>query len=168
MTQNQNYEKHQKLIFKLAHKWNRPEIEFDELVSEGNMAFMVAQQKFDPGRGIKFSTYLYRVVENAMCDYVNGMKGPPDELTEFEPDRKASPERYAILKSWIASLSNDSQFILRTVWETPTEIVQWAQEELYNPQNNIKYISRYLRAKGWKWETIWASIREIREAVKKL
>ena len=170
-----NYNKYQALIFKLAHKWNRKSngrIEFDELVAEGNLAFCIASQKFNPGRGIKFSTYLYAVTNNAMCDIIisNNRKiqfeKQDEEIDKFCLPDSQTPEMQAQLKQWIENLSKESQFLINLVWETPREIVQWAQAETYHPKNSQKYLTRYLRDLGWKWDDIRFCFKEIKQALK--
>jgi len=46
-----------RLVVSVARKHTRHEGEMQELISEGNMALMNAVEKFDAGRGVKFSTY---------------------------------------------------------------------------------------------------------------
>lgn len=42
--------------------------EKDEIVQEGRMAMLTAAKKFDETRGVKFSTFAYEVMKNAMID----------------------------------------------------------------------------------------------------
>ena len=46
-----------RLVVSVARKHTRHEGQMQELISEGNMALMNAVEKFDAGRGVKFSTY---------------------------------------------------------------------------------------------------------------
>ena len=169
----QNYEDYQRIIYKLAHKWNRSDVDFDDLIGEGNLAFAEAQRKFEPDRGVKFSTYLYQAVNNKMNTFVTSssaivQKEDPINEEDFRGNR-ISPERYSILKQWAGTLSKESQFILKIVLiETPVEIIEWTKKEVYFPRMNIKYITRYLRGLGWKWDTIRNCLREIRTAVKEI
>lgn len=46
-----------RFVVKLAHKYQNLGMEFEDLVSEGNQGLIKAAQRFDPDRGVKFSTY---------------------------------------------------------------------------------------------------------------
>jgi len=45
-----------------------PQVEFDELVSAGTIGLIEAARKFDPTRGIEFSTYAHPRIRGAICD----------------------------------------------------------------------------------------------------
>jgi RNA polymerase sigma factor (sigma-70 family) len=50
------------LVLAMAKRTRIPNVDFGEIVSEGNMALLRAVEKFDAGRGFKFSTYGCRVI----------------------------------------------------------------------------------------------------------
>lgn len=50
------------LVVAMAKRTRIPNVEFPELVSEGNMALLRAIDKFDVSRGFKFSTYACRAI----------------------------------------------------------------------------------------------------------
>jgi len=50
------------LVLAMAKRTRIPNVEFSELVSEGNMALLRAVEKFDVSRGFKFSTYACRAI----------------------------------------------------------------------------------------------------------
>jgi RNA polymerase sigma factor (sigma-70 family) len=50
------------LVIAMAKRTRIPDVDFTELVSEGNMALLRAIEKFDVSRGYKFSTYACRVI----------------------------------------------------------------------------------------------------------
>ncbi len=53
------------LVLAMAKRTRMSEIDFADLVSEGNMALLRAVDKFDVGRGFKFSTYACRAILKA-------------------------------------------------------------------------------------------------------
>ena len=170
-----NYTDYQAMILKLAHIWTNKgngRIEFEELVAEGNLAFCIADQKFRPDNGNQFSTYLYTVASNAMCDLAMGnwrkmqFESPSEEIDVLPLPDFQTPETQTRLKQWTESLSKESQFLIKLVWETPGEIVQWAQEETYHPRNTQDRLARYLRGLNWKWADIQFCFQEIKEALK--
>lgn len=50
------------LVLAMAKRTRIPNVDFGEVVSEGNMALLRAVEKFDAGRGFKFSTYGCRAI----------------------------------------------------------------------------------------------------------
>jgi RNA polymerase sigma factor (sigma-70 family) len=50
------------LVIAMAKRTKIPDMDFTELISEGNMALLRAIEKFDVSRGYKFSTYACRVI----------------------------------------------------------------------------------------------------------
>jgi len=53
------------LVLAMAKRTRMSEMEFADMVSEGNMALLRAADKFDVGRGFKFSTYACRAILKA-------------------------------------------------------------------------------------------------------
>jgi len=53
------------LVLAMAKRARQMDIDFPEMVSEGNMALLRAIDKFDAGRGFKFSTYACRAILKA-------------------------------------------------------------------------------------------------------
>ena len=60
------------LVLAMAKRTRMSEVDFADLVSEGNMALLRAVDKFDVGRGFKFSTYACRAIIKAFSR--QGMK----------------------------------------------------------------------------------------------
>jgi RNA polymerase sigma factor (sigma-70 family) len=50
------------LVLAMAKRMDHINVEFTDLISEGSMALLRATEKFDCGRGIKFSTYACRAI----------------------------------------------------------------------------------------------------------
>ncbi len=53
----QDVAKHQALVHWQARKYGWSGAEYDELISAGMMGLAIANDRFDPTRGVKFSTY---------------------------------------------------------------------------------------------------------------
>ena len=93
------------LVLAMAKRTRMSEVDFADLVSEGNMALLRAVDKFDAGRGYKFSTYACRAILKAFSR--QGMKlskyrqrfptdfDPKLERSNFLETKRASFERDA-------------------------------------------------------------------------
>lgn len=50
------------LVLAMARKFERSRLDFSEMIAEGNLALVRSIEKFDAGRGFKFSTYACRSI----------------------------------------------------------------------------------------------------------
>lgn len=71
-TREQIAETNLALVLAMAKRTRMREVDFGDLISEGNMALMRSVDKFDCGRGFKFSTYACRAILKAFSR--QGMK----------------------------------------------------------------------------------------------
>lgn len=55
-----------RLVIKIAHDFKNYGLGFADLVSEGNVGLMIAADKFDPGKGAKFSCYAAWWIKQSM------------------------------------------------------------------------------------------------------
>jgi len=79
------------LVLAMAKRTRLGDVDFAEIVSEGNMALIRAVDKFDIGRGFKFSTYACRAILKAFSR--TSMKHSKHRLrfpVEFEPEMEKS------------------------------------------------------------------------------
>ena len=51
-----------RLVISIVKRFVTPQFSFDDLLSEGIRTLMIAVEKFDYGRGFRFSTYAYRAI----------------------------------------------------------------------------------------------------------
>ena len=61
----------QGLVASIAKDYVRPEVDDDDLVSEGNIGLMKAIEKFDYKKGFKFSTYAVWWIRQGITRYLN-------------------------------------------------------------------------------------------------
>jgi RNA polymerase sigma factor (sigma-70 family) len=74
------------LVLAMAKRVRNADIEFADLISEGNMALMRAVDKFDCTRGFKFSTYACRAILKAFSRHgIKQTKHRQRFPTEFDP-----------------------------------------------------------------------------------
>jgi RNA polymerase primary sigma factor len=79
------------LVLAMAKRTRMNEVDFGELVSEGNMALLRAVEKFDIGRGFKFSTYACRAILKAFSRIAMKTSRYRQAFpTEFDPTMEKS------------------------------------------------------------------------------
>lgn len=99
-------------------------VSYEDLESEGNLALVVAAKTFDCSRGVKFSSYAYACIRNALikkvnkeCEYSNKKSGDKrmndDELLSIE---EQLPDNSVPIADCV-SLSVDMQEALRYIRE---------------------------------------------------
>jgi RNA polymerase primary sigma factor len=117
------------LVLAMAKRTRLGEVDFAEVVSEGNMALLRAVDKFSADRGFKFSTYACRAILKAFSR--TAMKASKHRTrfpVEFEPDMEQSDwadrrrdqieddcidELKAIVDRNLADLSSIEQTVIR-------------------------------------------------------
>jgi RNA polymerase sigma factor (sigma-70 family) len=79
------------LVLAMAKRTRIPNVEFCELVSEGNMALLRSVEKFDVGRGFKFSTYACRSILKSFNRLATKTGRYRQHFpTEYDPDLERS------------------------------------------------------------------------------
>ena len=79
------------LVLAMAKRTRMSDVDFGELVSEGNMALLRAVEKFDIGRGFKFSTYACRAILKAFSRIaMKNSRYRQAFPTEFDPTMERS------------------------------------------------------------------------------
>ena len=79
------------LVLAMAKRTRMSDVDFGELVSEGNMALLRAVEKFDIARGFKFSTYACRAILKAFSRIaMKNSRYRQAFPTEFDPTMEKS------------------------------------------------------------------------------
>jgi len=79
------------LVLAMAKRTKIPNVEFGEVVSEGNMALLRAVEKFDVSRGFKFSTYACRAILKSFNRLATKTGRYRQRFpTEYDPDMERS------------------------------------------------------------------------------
>jgi RNA polymerase primary sigma factor len=79
------------LVLAMAKRTRIPNVEFSELVSEGNMALLRSVEKFDVSRGFKFSTYACRAILKSFNRLATKTGRYRQHFpTEYDPDLERS------------------------------------------------------------------------------
>jgi RNA polymerase sigma factor (sigma-70 family) len=79
------------LVLAMAKRTRIPNVDFTELVSEGNMALLRSIEKFDASRGFKFSTYACRAILKSFNRLASKTGRYRQHFpTEYDPDMEQS------------------------------------------------------------------------------
>jgi DNA-directed RNA polymerase specialized sigma24 family protein len=164
------YDGMHRLICKLAWQYSKgTSLSVQDLISEGYLALLLANNKYDPERGAK-STFVYHVVRNHFV----GLRGCWPLMLEV-PDAMVSVDPASMLedahrfRQAISSLSAEAKEVVKIICESPKEIMDIAKtgtpERLHNAV--IKLLRR-ARTNNWTREYIQSLIAEIKITIQKL
>ena len=141
--------------------------EKNDLLSIGNFVFMRAWHKWDKKRGVKFGTYLYRALCNAMQDFCRGVDSPPDmEVQDAACDvlDAVNPSHIAQFRDALNNLSLPAKMIAQLVLCRPGKTLNIQGDE---SAHVIRIrIQNKLVKKGWTDEQIRTAFNELREMTK--
>jgi len=117
----------QNLVYKIAHKYARSKAQFAELSQEGMLGVCIAMDRFDPERGVKFTTYAAWWIKARVLDYV---------LQNFSLVKigttQAQRKLFYRLRKLQAKLGDDTQAIADAT-DTTVKDVQEMQAIFANP-----------------------------------
>lgn len=110
------------LVLAMAKRTRMSEVDFADLVSEGNMALLRAVDKFDAGRGYKFSTYACRAILKAFSR--QGMK-LSKYRQRFPTDFDPKLERSNFLETKRSTFEKDAaEEVKRIVMENRADLTE--------------------------------------------
>jgi len=85
-----------RLVLHMARKYQGRGLPQEDVVQHGNMGLMVAVDKFDPGRGLKFSTYavwwIRQAIQAALLDTARVVRVPRNRFDILAEVRRATEE----------------------------------------------------------------------------
>jgi RNA polymerase primary sigma factor len=101
------------LVLAMAKRTRMSEVDFADLVSEGNMALLRSVDKFDCGRGFKFSTYACRAILKAFSR--QGMKMSKYRQrfpTDFDPTMEKSNHLETLRRTYEEECADEVKHIV--------------------------------------------------------
>lgn len=170
--QKPQYDDYRKMICHLAGNYARTygngyDMPFDKLISEGYLVFTRCAGKWN-GK-TTFSTYLYSCLQGRYKDLLKQERRllcQPGNAAA-QGDASASGDELLIdLLSTIQTLSDDAQFCIKVIWETPADLYRWAVTERSRPAITLKLLRRYLRTFKWTYSRINDCFTEIKTALR--
>lgn len=105
-----------RLVFSIVKRFVTPQCCFDDLLSEGIRTLMIAVEKFDYGRGFRFSTYAYRAISRnayrAVTDHQKDSRRftPSSDILEIVASDEAGGTNMDE-RTWVALRSQLAQFL---------------------------------------------------------
>jgi len=181
MNQDIQYNDYVNLIYKSA--WalinnGNTDQHFDDLVSDGNLAFAECLTTWDPDKGA-FSTHLTWRVRFRMsrgmkqrrrkigcrgCPTGNGSSHPRVESMDSESfpdqyDHGPGPYEYARFREAMAGLGAEAREVVELVLGSPLEICDLTLQSI---QVTRKRVIEYLRGLGWTMPRVNRAMNEIK------
>ena len=79
---------HERLVRLIVRKFDQTGLDEEDLIQEGMIALLKAENTYDPSKGAKFETYANIVIQNRLIDYLrkNKMNGKRTEENQ-EPEQ---------------------------------------------------------------------------------
>ena len=165
-----NYEANKGIIYKLAWHFHRSTgLDYNDLVSVGNVAYCTARDGYVDDRGAKFSSFLYTCAKNAMSRFtkLEYREKCPDLDEAF--NAQVQPNiRALIFHDNVKSLSKEARQVLALLFIAGEEAFGLTDEIMReHPFKQRKHIKHALAKKaGWSGYRIKNTMKEIREFVK--
>jgi RNA polymerase sigma factor (sigma-70 family) len=188
-----DYTKYQKLLMSKALKWHlKTGVPYDELLSEGSLAFMECCNGYSAEKG-SFITYLYTALDRNLqhyCtawykhDYVSWDKQHRCERSQIEEQKEEPDEEdielratslnishdpileRAALKQAITRMSEEAKSVVMLVLYSPSELRPFFTQE--GIQGMRVALRRYLRHIGWSRININYVFGEIKKSLNTL
>ena len=171
MTDAEHYEAHRNLIHRAA--WSRvklnPNLDFQDLVSCGNLAYAECLQSHDPAKG-KFSTHLvwrlrHRLgqANDSKIEWDNNT-AELDEAYELA-DPVCNPLESGSLREGLEGLGAEAMEVVNLILGSAGEFCDFTVSSVKVTKTAIQ---QTLRAWGWKWAKINSVMDEIRSMLRGL
>lgn len=165
-----HFVQHQNLIRKAA--WQRvrqnPNLIFEELEAEGNLAYMEAVETYDPDKG-KFSTHLTWRLRHRLGKANSRAIDHDNHTTALDeaanvPCRQSSIESSSFSRA-LEGLGAEARQVVNLILGSAGEFADFTAVPVKVTRGHIQ---DYLRGWGWKWAKINDVMGEIKEMLKSL
>jgi hypothetical protein len=136
-----------------------------DLISEGYLALLLADGKYDPQRAAR-STFVYWVVRNHFVKLSQRWPIMADLSGHLIHDPVSMLENAQEFRSAVSLLSEEAKQVVRIILNSPKELMDLAKVGV--PDRLQKAVVKMLRKKGWTKEVALARISEIKSIFQKL
>ena len=135
---------------------NSTGIPVDELISEGNLAYLEALPKYDPNKGMKQTSFVYLLVKNHLLNYLKknsrNRTCPTDPMILDEVVSEETLDGIEFRKD-IETKSEELAFVAGLIFKSPGE---------YLGAGGKGRLKDDLRKSGWRFESIWKTFAEMK------
>jgi len=147
---SEDYKTYEKIIYSRAWYFQsqNPSVDVEELISEGNLSYAMAQEKFNHEAGVKFSTYLQTCVDTNILFYLTrGRSRASASLYRSSgrsnwaacvPISDYEVEDRSFLTDLCTDLSDGAKKMVKLVIDTPQELIDFAKGATKLDSNVIK------------------------------
>ena len=160
------YKDYEKLLLKIAHRYEYKGIEFDDLMGIANENFVKADRDYEKERKIKFSTLLYFYTRNDIITTMIKNQRYKNIFVEdlgTVADNSLNPERRICFIGQIRSASREAQEVIKIILSSPTDLIQEAKSTC--PRKIRGHLRKILTEKNWSNNKIAKTFKEIKEIV---
>lgn len=157
------YEGMHRLICKLAWQYSRRcMLPVEDLISEGYLALLLAEGKYNPDRAAR-STFVYWVVRNHFCQLAQRWPIMLDVPEYLAHDPLPALENACEFRSAIAILSDEAKQMIKIILDSPKELMDIAKSSVSERLQNATM--KILRRRGWARDHIELLMIEIKSAI---
>lgn len=175
-----NYEDCKDLVHYVSEKYRRKYQSTNiDWLSEANLAFMEAHRTFNPSKGVKFSTWLFNILNMRLLDvvrYRSRDSAVKKAMTnaDFSHLHSRTPvfsykNTKQLYKEWKEELSVDARMIVDIVVDPPLAVLMAVYSESEStsyPKRLKSAVVEFLEDLGWCSEEIFCCFDEITEALR--
>lgn len=161
---------HTALIQIIAAKYAKMGLDYDDIVSEGNLAYVNAVNTHDPSRG-PFKTHLRTCIENSAKNYIANVNYQKREMPrvsikeDMSSGQSPDPLSTLIFKEVIENLSDEAREVVDIVLDCPSDLVAiMKQKQSGACRINKTGLVPLLRSRGWGFNTIGQVFNELKTA----
>jgi len=145
------------LIYQVAWSFNKTTgIDVEMLISEAGLAYTEAMSRFDPSKGVKSTTFIYRCMQNHLTNYCKQeMKHKSTSLKDAAMSVENYEDKIQTFQDEVKSWPAECQELVRIILENFEEL------ESIAPKMARGALTRELRNRGWQWKSIWTTMQNM-------
>lgn len=135
--------------------------DMSELLSLSDAIFMDAISRFDPSRGLKFSTFLYSKLTKELRDFMRRYPRTQEDCEILLEDPRSRHDKRLEFMDALHGMSDEACEVIELVIGIPGEILGTPG----SPREARARLRGFLDAGGWSNRRITAAFNEIREVL---
>jgi len=156
-----SFSDYEKQIARQCWSWVRlTGMDFDEAFAEASLIFAECVQRWEPGKGAKFGTYLWSAVKRGLNSATSRARRDlySDVIEDMALTEMTPSERYEFVEC-LQKLPTDARAICEMIFEDPWEFIR------DTPRKSRAAIIQHLRDREWSWSRIYGNMGAIKAAL---